>query len=73
MLLNGYLSVRDRELRQGGFHGEDSVSGEGRLDGLRVGAFGQQEFSVVLSVYRFGVGFLLVLGVDLKLNINKLS
>lgn len=66
MLLDRDVPVGDGELGQWGFHGQDSVAGQGRLDGLRVCALGQKELTVVLSVHRLCVRFLLVLGVNLK-------
>lgn len=72
MFLDGDLPVGDGKLGQRRLHSKDSVTGQGRLDGLGVGAFGQQELPVVLSVYRLCVGLLFVLGVDLKwINTNK--
>lgn len=41
MLLDGDVSVGDGELRQRRLDCEDSVAGEGRLDGLGVGALGE--------------------------------
>lgn len=51
--------------RQGSFHRQDAVFGEGGLDELGVGALGEQELSVVLAIDGAVVGLLLVLGVDL--------
>lgn len=66
MLLDRDVPVGDGELGQWGFHSEDSVAGQGRLDGLRVRTLGQKELTVVLSVNGLCVRFLLVLGVNLK-------
>lgn len=64
MLLDGDVPVGDGELRQRRLHGEHAVSGQGRLDGLGVGALWQQEFPIVFSVHGLCVRLLLVLGMD---------
>ena len=51
---------------KGRLDGEHAVLAQGRLDGLRVRALGQQELTVVLPVHGLRVGLLLVLGVDLR-------
>lgn len=62
------LGGAERGLGQGRLHGEDAVFAQGGLDGLGVGALGQEELAVVLAVHRLAVRLLLVLGVDLQQN-----
>lgn len=65
VLCDGYEGLRLADGGEGGFHSEHPVLAQGRLDGLRVGALGQQELSVVLPVHGLAFRLFFVLCVDL--------
>lgn len=65
LVLNGNQFFARCNGGQGSLDRQHAVFAQGGLDELRIGALGQQEFTVVFPVDGFGFCFLLVLGMDL--------
>lgn len=58
---------------QRGINSQNAVFTQGGFNGLGIYVLGQQKLAIVLSVNAFGVGFLLVFGMHLKIEMISIN